>query len=118
MATQEDQTSDDPEIERIRGKSQEGALNVIGDVLNDPRVQQIIKKALLRETIKNTIFLTCFLIGFLKLYEVAKTVIDFDWVVDLLISVILILIGLIYLLKTLYNGSESDGDRQASSGNP
>jgi len=114
MVAKENQTGDDPEIARLRAKTQDGALNVVGDILNDPRVQQIIKKALLRETVKNTIFLTCFLIGFLKIYDVTKTVIGFNWIVDFTVSTILIMIGSVYLIKGLFIRSEPDGDSTAN----
>lgn len=70
--------------------------------MDDPEVQGILKGALLRETVKNTIFMSAFLIGLLKLYDVAKAVIKFDWRGDLVISLILIGVGLIYLFKNLF----------------
>lgn len=76
-----------------------GKVNIIKGIMNDPEVQALIKEPLLRETIKNSLILTCILVGFLKLYEVAKVVINFNWVGDLIMSLILITIGFTYLLK-------------------
>ena len=98
---------------RLNKKTKQGALNVVNEVLADPKVQEVIKTALLRETIKNTIILSCLLIGLLKLYEVAKTVIGFDWRGDLCISVVLIAIGLIYVIRSLFSSSK-DTDEEGN----
>jgi len=87
-------------------KTTEGALNVVHGVLADPKVQEVIKNALLRETIKNTVIMSCLLIGLLKLYEVVKTVTGFDWRGDLIISVLLVSIGLVYTLRNLFRPSK------------
>ena len=78
-----------------------GKVNIIKGIMNDPEVQALIKEPLLRETIKNSLILTCILVGFLKLYEVAKVVINFNWVGDLIMSLILITVGFTYMLKNL-----------------
>jgi len=90
---------EDPDIKRLNEKTKKGALNIVSDVLADPQVQNTIKTALFRETIKNSIVLTCLLVGLLKLYDVSKTVIGFDWRGDLLMSAILVSVGLVYMLK-------------------
>jgi len=78
-----------------------GKVNIIKGIMNDPEVQALIKEPLLRETIKNSLILTCILVGFLKLYEVAKVVLNFNWVGDLIMSLILITTGFTYMLKNL-----------------
>jgi len=98
---------DDPEVAMVQRATRQGTLNVVGDILNDPKVQEMIKTALLRETIKNSILMACLLVGLLKLYDVAKILIGFNWVGDLLISVILILVGLIYMLKNILIGQHN-----------
>ena len=98
-------------------KTKQGALNVVTEVLADPKVQGAIKNALLRETIKNTIIMSCLLIGLLKLYEVIKTVTGFDWRGDLCISIVLVFVGLIYTVKSMYYGKKN-GDAEANSSSP
>jgi hypothetical protein len=78
-----------------------GKVNVVKGIMNDPEVQGIIKESLLRETIKNAILMSCLLVGLLKLYDVGKTLINFNWVGDLIISLILIAIGLSYTVPSL-----------------
>ena len=98
---------DDPEVAMVQRATRQGTLNVVGDILNDPKVQETIKTALLRETIKNSLFFACFIVGLLKLYDVAKTVIGFGLIGDLVMSVILILIGLVYMLRNLSKKSNN-----------
>jgi hypothetical protein len=100
--------SDDPEVAMVQRATRQGTLNVVGDILNDPKVKDMIKTALLRETIKNSVLMACLLVGLLKLYDVAKILIGFNWVGDLLISVILILIGLIYMIPSMFKGKQDD----------
>jgi len=98
----------DPEVAMVQRATRQGTLNVVGDILNDPKVQETIKTALLRETIKNSLFFACFIVGLLKLYDVAKTVTGFGLIGDLVMSVILILIGLIYMIPNMFKGKQDD----------
>lgn len=109
------EASNDPDIKRLDAKTKKGALNIVGEVLADPQVQNTIKTALFRETIKNSIILTCLLVGLLKLYDVSKTVIGFDWRGDLLMSVILVSVGLIYMLKNTVS-MKKNGNTKTNNG--
>jgi len=104
MAQNSDSQIDDPEIKHLREKAAKGAANLVGDVLNNPEVQKTIKNALVRETVKNAIIMSCLFIGILKIYDVSKQLLGFGWQVELVISIMLILVGLIYTLKNLVNG--------------
>ncbi|MCJ7633802.1 hypothetical protein MUP77_15625 [Candidatus Bathyarchaeota archaeon] len=95
------EASDDPDLKRLNAKTKKGAINVVSEVLDDPQVRAIIKNAILPETVRGSIIMACLMIGLLKLYDVAKTLIGFNWVGDSVISVTLITIGLIYLLPAL-----------------
>jgi len=97
----------DPELERLKEKSAQGAMNIVGDILSDPKVQKVIKKALTREVVTQTIILSCFFIGILKLYDVAKQVSGFNWQVETVISLVLITIGLSYLVKNMVTGKDN-----------
>jgi len=107
--------SDDPEVAMVQRATRQGTLNVVGDILKDPKVQEMIKTALLRETIKNSLFFGCFIVGLLKLYDVAKIVVGFNWIGDLAISIILILVGLIYMLKNILIGQHGWSRKDKSS---
>ena len=84
---------------------------MVNEVLGDPKVQEIIKTALLRETIKNTVIMSCLLIGLLKLYEVVKTVTGFDWRGDLCISLVLIFTGSIYIVRSLFSDRKGNDNK-------
>lgn len=107
MAQDTDSPSTDPEIKRLQEKSRQGALNVVGDILSDPKVQELIKKALVKETVKQAIIMSCLFIGLINLYGVAKQVIGFGWQIELVISLVLVLIGLIYMAKNVFNGKRN-----------
>lgn len=101
------QRTKNDEIGILEEADRKGKINIVRGIINDNEVQQVIKTALLRETIKNSILMACLLVGLLKLYDVAKIVVGFDWIGDLIISVILILIGLIYTLKNMFYGKQN-----------
>ncbi len=84
-------------LERLQAKSNQGAINVLSGLLADSRVQGIIKRVFLRETLKNGLIMSCFLIGLLKLYDVAKVVLGVNWVGELIASLAMILVGAIYI---------------------
>ena len=107
MAQEADTSLDDPEIERLKQKSKQGALNIVGDILGDPKVQKVIKKALVKETMKSAIILSAFMVGLLNLYNVAKQQLGFTWQVETAISLVLVLIGLIYMAKNIFNGKKN-----------
>jgi hypothetical protein len=96
-----DDGSVDPEIKYLQEKTRKGASNIVGEILKDPSVQNAIKSALLAETIKNSIVMACLLVGLLKLYDVSKAIMGFDWRGDLATSIGLISVGLIYLTKNM-----------------
>jgi len=100
-------TEIDPEIEYLKEKSKKGAMNIVGDILSDPKVQKVIKKALTREVLVQSITMSCLLIGILKLYDVAKLTLGFGWQVELVISVALVLTGLIYMVKNTFTGKDN-----------
>lgn len=106
MAQKEYQTEHDPEIAKIEAANRKGAKNVVGDILSDPEVQSMIKGALLKETVKNSIVMACILIGALKIYDVAKIIIGFNWVGDLIIALALLGVGLIYLFRTMFTSKK------------
>jgi len=101
MGKSTDSSDDETDPVSPEEADRKGKVNIIKGIMNDPEVQALIKEPLLRETIKNSLILTCILVGFLKLYEVAKVVINFNWVGDLIMSLILITIGFTYMLKNL-----------------
>ena len=98
----------DPEIERLKEKSTKGAMNIVGDILSDPKVQKVIKKALTQEVVTQTVVMSCLFIGILKLYDVAKQVLGFNWQVEAIISLVLITIGLSYILKNMVFWKDDD----------
>jgi hypothetical protein len=107
MAQETNSESVDPEIEHLKQKTAEGAANLVGSILDNPEVQRIIKNALVKESMKQALLMSCLLIGILNLYGVAKQQLGFGWQVETAISTILVLIGLIYLIKNMFNGKKN-----------
>lgn len=107
MASEEHNQGTDPEVERLKQKTAEGAANLVGGILENPEVQKIIKNALMRETVKQALIMSCLLIGILNLYGIAKQELGFGWQVELVISIALVLVGLIYLLKNMFIGKKN-----------
>jgi len=102
------QRTPNDEIAVLEEADRKGKINIVRGIINDNEVQQVIKTALLRETIKNSLFFACFIVGLLKLYDVAKAVVGFGLIGDLAVSVILILIGLIYMIPNMFKGKQDD----------
>lgn len=96
---QEEHSTSDPEIARLQEKTRQGAKNVVKDILNDSTIQDMIKKAVMREAVINGLTMACLFLGLLKLFDVAKIVFRFDWTVDLLMGLVLTVISLGYMLK-------------------
>ena len=117
MAQEKHQKSNDSEMSKIEEADRKGKVNIVKSIMDDPEVQGIIKQSLLRETIKNAIVMSCLLVGLLKIYDVAKTLINFNWVGDLIIATILLAVGLIYLFQTMFSlkkNGNSKADRSNS----
>lgn len=107
MAETANSESVDPEIEHIKQKTAEGTANLVGSILENPEVQRVIKNALVKETTKQALLMSCLLIGILNLYGIAKQQLGFGWQVELAISTVLVLVGLIYLVKNMFNGKKN-----------
>ena len=85
----------------IRRKVNEGALNVLEPILNDPGVQRLIRKTIVKEAFKSGLFMAFLIVGMMMLFSVAQAVYAINWVGNLVLSIILIVVGLAYLLKSL-----------------
>jgi len=75
---------------------------MVGDILNNPKVQRSIKKVVLKELVKGAILMSALLVGLMNLYAVAKQVFGFSWQVETVISLVLVSIGLSYLLTNMF----------------
>ena len=96
----------DPELERLKEKSAKGAINIFEDLLNDPVIQQSIKKTLMRKFLIPIIAVTCLFIGILGLFDVAKQLLGLGWQMEITISLVLLTIGLSYLIKSVFTGKK------------
>jgi len=95
-------TEIDPELEYLKKKSAQGATNVIGDVLGNPE----IKKAIIHKAAMPLIAVACLFIGVLGLFDAAKQLLNLNWQVQTIISLILVAICLSYLLKNMFTGKK------------
>jgi len=101
MAKNLDFTHDETDSVSPEEADRKGKVKIIKGIVNDPEVQSIIKGSLIRETIKNSLLMACILVSLLKLYDVAKILINFNWIGDLIVSLVLLSIGLIFTLPNL-----------------
>lgn len=92
---------EDPEVARVMEKANAGTINVINKILNQPEIQKILKENITKQTFTSGLFMSFFLLGFIMLFQAAKTVIGFGWQGDVIISITLICIGSAYMLKGL-----------------
>ncbi len=96
---QEQHHASNPDLDRLHEKTQKGAKNVVTDILKDPVIQNMIKKSVLKETTTSGLVMACLFFGLFKIYEVAKTVLKFDWTIDLLVALVLLVFSLSYMIK-------------------
>ena len=94
----------DPELEHLKKKSAQGAMNVLSGFLDNPE----IKEAIIRKLAMPLSAVFCLFIGVLGLCDVAKLVLGISWQVEAIISVVLLAIGLSYLLKNMLTGKRND----------
>jgi hypothetical protein len=94
----------DPELERLKQKSAKGAMNVFGDVLNNPE----IKKMVIKKATMPIIAVACLFVGVLELYDVTKQLLGINWQVQTIMGLILLTIGLSYILKNMSTGEKHD----------
>ena len=88
----------DPEIEYLKKKSEQGAMNVFGDILNNPE----IKKIILQKSMIPIITVACLFVGVIELYDVAKQLIGVNWQVQAIIGLVLLAISLSCILKNIF----------------
>jgi len=94
----------DPELERLKKKSAEGAMNIFGDLLDNPE----IKKAIMHKLAMPLLAVVMLFVGALGLLDVAKQLLGLNWEVEIIVSLILWTIGLSYVLKNMCNGEKHD----------
>jgi len=78
-----------------------GKINIVKNVVNDPEVQNIIKGAMLTETIKNAIFMSAFLVGIIFIFNAIKAIIGLGPVFDLLCGIAMVAVGAYYILSSM-----------------
>lgn len=103
MEHSEHDEEDDSEIRRLREKTAKGAVNIVGDVLDDPRIKRMIKKTLLPETIKNAIFMSAFLVGIMFIFNAVKQITGQGPYFDLVCGIALVFIGSICILSSMHS---------------
>ena len=96
---EEQHHASNPDLDRLHDKTQKGAKNVVTDILKDPVIQDMIKKSVLKETTTSGLVMACLFFGLFKTYEVAKTVLKFDWTIDLLVALVLLVFSLSYTVN-------------------
>jgi len=95
----EHEGSIDPDIEKLNRKAKKGAANVVTEVLGDPEIQAILKKAVLKETFTSGLVMAAFFLGLLNLYNTAKTVFNLGWIGDCIVGLALTGMGSTYMIR-------------------
>lgn len=102
MAQGNNKVRDDAEVERLTKKADDGALNLVGKILQRPEVQNAIKKNINKQTFISGLFMSFLLVGFFQIFTVMKTVLAYDWRGDLILGVVLLSIGSAYMARQLF----------------
>jgi len=102
LAEKESEGSPDPELAHLQKKTEEGAVNVVTAVLDDPKIQKIIREGVLRETFKSGMVMAFLFVGIMLVFSALKSFIGFNWVGDLIVGSVLMVIGLIYMVKNIF----------------
>lgn len=95
------------EAQKLREKSDNGAVGVVKKVMEQPEVQGIIKKNINKQTFISGLFMAFLLIGFLEVSQAVKQIFNYTWQFDLVAGIIMITVGAIYMIKEV-----ALGDRQ------
>ena len=97
----EEKRQDDPELARLQAKTAKGALNILEALFQQPEFRKLIRKAFIRQSVEMSIFLGFFVVGLFTLFNALKSIYNIGVVGDVAISVILILVGLVYVVRSL-----------------
>lgn len=84
-----------------------GKVNIVRGVVNDPEVQGVIKEALLKETVKNAIFMSAFLVGILFIFNAIKQMAGLGPIFDLTCGVAMVLVGAYYILSSMRSAKKN-----------
>ena len=97
----EEKHQDDPELARLRQKSARGALNILEALFQQPEFRKLIRKAFIKQSVEMSIFLGFFVVGLFTLFNALKSIYNIGVVGDVAVGVILILVGLVYVVRSL-----------------
>lgn len=89
------------EVEKLRVKSEDGAVGMVTNIVKRPEVQSVLKSNINRQTFISGTFMACLLIGFLQITMAGKSIFQWsDWI-DFAIGLLLIAVGGVYMAKML-----------------
>jgi len=95
------EVEEDPELSYLEMKARGSLSNVINEVLKNETIKKTISRAVIRQSIKTGIFLSCLIVGFMTLFNALKSIFGLGWKGDLVVGVTLIIIGVAYVRKKL-----------------
>ena len=94
-------SEEDPELAYLKAKTQQGVISIVGGILEDERVQSLIRRAVVRETFKSGCLMALVFVGFMLVYTALKAALNYGWQIDLATGFLLLFGGLQYILKKL-----------------
>jgi hypothetical protein len=98
MGQELDTEHDETDLEEADRK---GKVNIVKNVVNDPEVQNIIKGAMIRETVKNGILMSAFLVGIIFIFNAVKQILGVGPLFDLSCGIAMVAIGAYYILFSM-----------------
>ena len=88
----------DPELNRLKRKARQGAVNLLESILDDPKIRKIIHRAFVRESIKMGFTMSFLVTGFILLFNTLK---ELTHVNDITLAIILLTAGIALLLREI-----------------
>lgn len=95
------------EVRKLKDKMENGQVNVVKKIMNQPEIQNILKKNINKQTFISGLFMAFLLIGFLEVSQAVKTIFNYTWQFDLVAGIVLITIGAVYMVKEIAFGKPS-----------
>lgn len=95
------------EVQRIKRKGEDSQVRIVKKIMEQPEIQNILKKNINKQTFISGLFMAFLLIGFLEISQAIKTLYSYTWEFDLVAGIVLIATGAIYMVKEIALKSES-----------
>ena len=100
-----------PEVKKLREKMENSQVSVVKKIMQQPEVQQVLKKNINKQTFISGLFMAFLLIGFLEVSQAIKTIFNYTWQFDLVAGTVLIAIGAVYMVKEIALRGDAENNK-------